>query len=169
MDPKDKVSKYFSYGELWHSDYALRNNINNEPTPEHLDNLIWLTNNIIDKCREFVGGPLHGSFYRSDALNAATPGASKRSYHTFGMACDIDCKRYGHGNNAELFRWMAKNLTVAQLIWEFGNNEQPSWIHVTAFKSSLGQFGRLKWNEQEIVRFYVEDGVNKKKPFDLPL
>jgi hypothetical protein len=165
-----KASKFFTYNELWHSDGALRLGIDNKPTPEHLENLVWIANNIVDKCREFVGGPLHGSFYRSAALNAKTPGASKLSFHMLGMACDISCQYYGNGTNAELFRWMAKNLDFAQIIWEFGTDQNPSWIHVTAFAPSKGVIGGRRWNDKTLDRFYYdENGVAKKKPFDLPL
>ena len=169
MEQNTKVSKFFSYGELWRSEGANREGIDNRPTPEHLDNLIWLAQNIADKCREYVGGPLHGSFYRSPALNAITPGASATSYHSFGMAVDLDCDHYGYGNNADLFRWMNRNLTFGQLIWEFGDDKKPDWIHVTAYRPNIGTFGLFKWDQKQLDRFYWENGQRKKKPFDLPL
>ncbi len=164
-----KASNFFTQEELWHSDDATRLGIDNSPTQEHLDNLLWLAINVLDKCREFVGGSLHASCYRSKALNAVTPGASQPSFHMLGMAADIDCKRYGHGNNAELYRWMAKNLQVAQLIWEFGNDLQPDWIHVTAFAQNRGIIGGRHWNDKTLDRFYWKDKARTKKPFDLPL
>lgn len=169
MNNSDKVSKFFTYGELYMSEGARRLGIDNTPTPEHLDNLIWFANNIGDKCREYVGGPLHISFYRSAALNAATPGAAPMSFHMLGMAGDIDCKHYGHGNNADLFRWLAKNVDAAQLIWEYGTDDQPDWIHVTAFPMAKGTIGGLTHNSKKLTRCIRENGQPKYIPFNQPL
>ena len=159
-----KVSKYFWYNELWHSESATRLNINNEPPAVHLENLNYLANEVVDKCREYVGGKLHASFYRSKALNDVTPGAAQPSYHMLGMAADIDCKFFGIGNNADLFKWMVNNLTFAQIIWEYGNDKHPDWIHVTAFAPAKTA-GNLKWNEKKVTRALKEGSTIKYIPF----
>jgi hypothetical protein len=166
-DPKQKVSKFFSYGELYLSEGAKRLGIDNRPTDEHLENLIWYANNIGDPCRMFVGGPLHISFYRSEALNNATPGSAKPSFHMLGMAGDMDCQHYGHGHNGILFEWIVKNLTFAQIIWEFGSNVEPDWIHVTAFPESKKIVGGLRWNEKKLTRAIKENDKTKYIAFDL--
>lgn len=167
MDAKTKVSKFFNYGELWQSDGAKRLGIDNQPTQEHLDSLIWYANNIGDPCRMFVGAPLHISFYRSEALNNATPGSAKPSFHMLGMAGDIDCDHYGNGHNGLLFEWIVNNLTFAQIIWEFGDNVKPDWIHVTAFPESKKMVGGLRWNEKKLTRAVRVDGATKYIAFDL--
>jgi hypothetical protein len=167
MDANTKVSKFFSYGELWRSEGAKRLGINNEPTLEHLENLIWYANNIGDPCRMFVGGPLHISFYRSEALNNATPGSAKPSFHMLGCAGDIDCNHYGYGKNSELFQWIANNLTFAQMIYEFGDEKEPNWIHVTAFPESKKSMGGLIWNQKKLTRAIKVNGITKYINFDL--
>lgn len=162
-----KVSKFFSYGELWNSEYAKRNGIDNRPTPEHLSRLTWLANTIADPCRMFVGAPLHGSFYRSEALNDATPGSSKPSFHMLGYAVDLDCQHYGNGKNADLFWWIVDNLTFAQIIWEYGTSIEPDWIHVTAFPEIVGTAGGLKWNQKKLTRCIKENGKPKYIPLDI--
>ena len=34
-------------------------------------------------------------------------------------------------NNRAAFIWIANNLKFDQLIWEYGNDKAPSWIHVS--------------------------------------
>lgn len=165
MEAKTKVSKFFNYGELIYCDKRL--GIDNSPTPAHLENLTYLANTIADPAREFVGGPLHGYFYRSEALNNVTPGSAKPSFHMLGMAVDLDCDRYGIGTNADLFRWIVKNLDFAAIIWEFGTENNPDWIHVTAFKQSRGVVGGLTWNQKKLTRAVKVNGVTKYIPFDL--
>ena len=67
------------------------------------------------------------SGFRSKELNKETPGASKTSQHCNGEAADLECK-----DNARLFNWIAENCNYDQLIWEFGSDDQPSWVHVSA-------------------------------------
>lgn len=167
MTSNTKVSKFFTYGELWHSQGAMRLGINNEPTPEHLENLIWYANNIGDPCRLHIGGPLHISFYRSEALNDATPGSSKPSFHMLGFAGDIDCKRYGVGKNSELFWWIVDNLPFAQIIWEYGTSIEPDWIHVTAFPESKKMIGNLRWNQKKLARCIRSNGRPTYIPLDI--
>jgi hypothetical protein len=167
METNTKVSKFFSYSELWRSEGANRLGIDNRPTPEHLDNLIWYANNIADPCRMFVGGPLHVSFYRSEQLNNATPGSAKPSFHMLGMAGDIDCQHYGHGHNGQLFKWIVENLNFAQIIWEFGTDTEPDWIHVTAFPESKKLVGGLRWNEKKLTRAIKVGNTTKYIPFSL--
>jgi len=84
-----------------------------------------------------------------------------------GMAVDLDCDRYGIGTNADLFRWIVKNLDFAAMIWEFGTETNPDWIHVTAFKQSRGVVGGLTWNQKKLTRAVKVNGFTKYIPFDL--
>lgn len=165
MEANAKVSKFFTYGELIYCDKRL--GINNSPTPAHLDNLIYLANHIADPAREFIGGALHGYFYRSEALNNLTPGSAKPSFHMLGMAVDLDCDRYGIGTNAALFHFIKEKLDFANMIWEFGTEQNPDWIHVTCFKQAVGIAGGLRWNEKKLTRAIKVGGVTKYVAFDL--
>lgn len=167
MELNAKVSQYFTYGELWKSEYATRKGIDNRPTEQHLENLIWFAKNIGDPCRVYVGGPLHISFYRSEALNNATPGSSKPSFHSLGMAGDIDCDHYGYGTNSDLFQWIVNNLTYSQIIHEFGTKESPDWIHVTAFSPMKGLIGGLRYDQKKMTRAIKENGKTKYIDYNL--
>ena len=43
---------------------------------------------------------------------------------------DID-DIYGYKTNKEMFDFIKENLDFDQLIYEFGNEENPDWIHVS--------------------------------------
>jgi hypothetical protein len=60
-------------------------------------------------------------------------GGSNTSQHLYGEAMDIVAK--APYTNADVYRYIRDNLDYDQLIWEFGNSNNPSWVHVS-FKSS---------------------------------
>ena len=67
--------------------------------------------------------------FRCEELNTAI-GGSSRSQHCQGRAIDID-DTFGHKTNAEMFNYIKENLNFDQLIWEFGTNDNPDWVHVS--------------------------------------
>jgi uncharacterized protein YcbK (DUF882 family) len=72
-------------------------------------------------------GPLRiTSFYRSPALNRAI-GGSPTSDHVNGRAIDMEGMKV---SNADLFLWCRHHLDFDQLIWEFGDDANPAWVHV---------------------------------------
>lgn len=124
------ISKHVSEKEAIYSSTALRLGIDNEPTKKELVNMQILAEVIFEPLREWVGGPIKiNSFFRSVKLNSAI-GGSKSSQHCNGRAIDID-DTFGHKTNAEMFNYIKNNLDFDQLIWEFGNNKNPNWLHVS--------------------------------------
>ena len=106
------ISKHVTYEEVIASSTAKKNNISNEPTPEHLENIKRLASDLIEPLRLLVSvqrgvdTPLFfSSFYRSAELNKFLPGASPTSKHKVGLAVDIDLDGMypGFGNTAT--RW----------------------------------------------------------------
>ena len=126
-----KLSKYVSLAEVTRSDTAKRKGIDNSPTAEHLENLKVICDEVFDKVRDHFGVPIYiSSGYRSAALNKAI-GGSATSDHNNGRALDLD--QDGHGNgvtNADVFKFIKDNLEFDQLIWEFGTDKNPDWVHV---------------------------------------
>ena len=43
---------------------------------------------------------------------------------------DID-DTLGRMSNAEMFNFIKDNLDFDQLIWEYGNEDNPDWVHVS--------------------------------------
>ena len=126
----EKISKHVSYKEGVYSITAKRLGLNNKPNTYALVNMQVLAENVFEPLRKWVGGPIKiNSFYRSEALNKAI-GGSSRSQHCQGRAIDID-DSYKHKTNAEMYNWIKENLDFDQMIWEFGTDTQPNWVHIS--------------------------------------
>ena len=126
-----KLSKNLSLSEMLKSNTASRRGIDNSPTEEHIENMKVLAKNIFQPIRDHFGVPFSiSSGYRSEALNNAI-GGSKTSQHSKGEAIDLDRDYSFNPNNAEVFHYIKDNLDFDQLIWEFGTEENPSWVHVS--------------------------------------
>lgn len=125
-----QISKHLSLAEVSRSETAKRKGINNTPSGEHLENFKKLAENIFEPIREHFGVPIHiSSGYRSKELNAAVGGSSS-SQHCQGEAIDIDMDGTSI-TNAEIFNYIKDNLNFDQMIWEFGNDSNPDWVHVS--------------------------------------
>ena len=148
-----KISKHVSYKEGVYSNTAIRLGLNNDPTDDHLANMKLIAEKVFEPLRMHVGGPIKiNSFYRGPELNKAIGGSAK-SQHCHGQAMDID-DTYGHASNAEMFNWIKANLDYDQMIWEFGTDENPNWVHVSYVNSSD--------NRKRCLKAY-KDNNNKTK------
>jgi hypothetical protein len=126
----ENISKHISYKEATRSLTAIRLGLKNKPNEYELSNMIGVAENIFEPLREWVNDPIKvNSFFRSIELNEAI-GGSARSQHCQGRAIDID-DTYGHATNAEMFNWVKENLNFDQMIWEFGDDENPDWVHIS--------------------------------------
>lgn len=125
-----KISENISYKEATRSITAIRLGLDNKPNDYELTNMQVLAEKVFQPLRKWVGEPIKiNSFFRSVELNKAI-GGSSRSQHCEGRAIDID-DTYGHASNSEMFHWIKENLDFDQMIWEFGDDENPDWVHVS--------------------------------------
>lgn len=126
-----QLSKNLSLNEVVKSNTALRRGIDNTPTEEHLKNLKYVAEKVFQPIREHFGVPIYiSSGYRSQELNEAI-GGSPRSFHSHGMALDLDQDGRNKGvSNADVFYYIKDNLQFTELIWEFGDETNPNWVHV---------------------------------------
>ena len=125
-----QLSKNLSLAEVMRSETAKRKGISNMPTPEHIENFKLLAENVFQPIREHFGVPIHiSSGYRSKALNTAV-GGSLSSQHCSGEAIDIDMDGTSV-TNAQIFNYIKDNLNFDQMIWEFGTDTNPDWVHVS--------------------------------------
>jgi len=143
------ISKNITYLEAIHSATAKRRDLDNTPNADQLDNMYKVANFIFEPLRLWAGGPIKiNSFFRSVALNRAVGGTS-RSQHCKGQAIDID-DVYGCKTNAEMFMHIKDHLDFDQLIWEFGTNTNPNWIHVS--------YVNAKENRNRVLKAVREEG-----------
>ena len=126
----ERLSKHVSYREGVYSRTAERLGLKNDPSDVHLANMRLISEKVFEPLREFVGGPIKiNSFYRGPELNKAIGGSSK-SQHCNGQGIDID-DTFGHKTNAQMYYFIKSELDFDQMIWEFGNDGNPNWVHVS--------------------------------------
>ena len=126
-----KLSKNLTLREVTKSNTANRLGIDNTPEEFDIKNLRAIAEEVFQPLRDHFGVPLFvSSGFRSKKLNKAI-GGSKYSQHMVGEALDIDADVYGSVTNRELFMFIKENLIFDQLIWEFGDDDTPNWVHVS--------------------------------------
>ena len=149
-----RISKHISYKEATRSATALRLGIENIPNEYQLQNMEMVAKKVFEPLREAVDAPIKiNSFFRCEELNKAIGGSSK-SQHCQGRAIDID-DVYGHVSNAFMYYYIKDNLDFDQLIWEFGTDGSPDWVHVSYVDEDS--------NRKRCLKAYREDGKTKYK------
>ncbi len=127
------ISKHITMRDATCSKYADAHGIKNEPSKTVISNMQHLAQTVFEPLWHHFGVPLKiNSFYRSIALNRAI-GGSITSQHVLGQAMDITSS--GNVSNRQLFDYIRTSLPFDQLIWEFGDDHNPTWIHVSLSKS----------------------------------
>jgi hypothetical protein len=149
-----KISDHITYAEAIHSNTAKRKGIDNTPSEAQVVAMKLLAEKVFEPLRKWVGGPIKvNSFFRSEILNESIGGASS-SQHCKGQAIDID-DVYGKKTNADMYHWIQTNLDYDQMIWEFGTDMQPNWIHVSYVSEEK--------NRNKCLKAYKEHGRTKYK------
>ena len=146
------ISKHISYKEGVYSVTAIRKGIDNQPNEEQLSNMKLVAEKIFEPVRTHFKVPIKvNSFFRSPDLNRAIGGSTK-SQHCKGQAIDID-DTYGKIKNSDIYWWIKENLDFDQMIWEFGNNDNPDWVHVSYVSPDK--------NRNRCLKAYRDDGKTK--------
>lgn len=150
------LSKYITLQEAIQSNTATVLQITNIPNAQQIENLKLVCTEVFDKVREHFGKPIGiTSGFRSAELNKRI-GGSKTSQHLEGKALDIDGDKLGGVSNKEIFDYIKNNCTFDQLIWEFGSENNPDWVHVSYNKGV---------NRKQILRATKSGGKTIYKPF----
>lgn len=136
------------------SESAKRLGISNQPTEEHIENMKRFAMMVFEPIRARFDTPIYiSSGYRSEKLNRAIKG-SPTSQHCSGEAADIDMDGSSVITNADVFHYIKDNLEFDQLIWEFGDKNNPDWVHVS-YKD--------EGNRKEVLVAYRDDKQTKYK------
>lgn len=137
-----RLSKNLTLAEVTKSATAIKNGISNNPSIEHMENLKAVAENIFQPLRDHFNMPIAvTSGYRSKDLNDII-GGSTTSQHSKGEALDLDADVYGGLENYQLFHRIKDHTDFDQLIWEFGDDENPAWVHVS-YKRNLNNRGEV--------------------------
>lgn len=151
-----QLSKNLSLAEVIRSETAKRRGVSNMPTDAHIANFKLLAEKVFQPIRDHFGVPIHiSSGYRSAALNKAIGGAAS-SQHCTGEAIDIDMDGTSV-TNAQIFNYIKDNLEFDQLIWEFGTDTNPDWVHVS-YESTGKQ-------RKQILKAIKSGGATKYLPY----
>ena len=146
------ISEHISYKEGVYSTTATRLGIDNTPEDDQLHFMEIIAEKVFEPLREWVGGPIKiNSFYRCPELNKAI-GGSTTSQHCKGQAIDID-DTFGKATNTEMFNFIKENLDFDQMIWEFGDDDNPDWVHVSYVSEEK--------NRNRCLKAYRKDGKTK--------
>lgn len=147
------ISKNISYIEATQSPTALKYKLNNEPNNIELENMKYVAEIVFEPLRLHIDEPIRvNSFFRSPILNQLLGGDS-HSQHMQGCAIDMSIIS-PHFSNAYIFKYIKKNLPFDKLIWEFGSDISPAWVHVSLVKSN---------NRRESLKSYWSSGKKKFK------
>lgn len=150
------LSKNLSLAEVTKSATASRLGIKNKPDAWEIENLRAVAEHIFQPMRDSFGCPIFvSSGFRSEALNKAI-GGSKRSQHIQGRALDLDADVFGVCSNADIFRYILNNLEFDQLIWEFGDENNPDWVHVSFVRDGLNRGRCLRACRDDKGKTYYE-------------
>ena len=146
------ISKHISYKEAVYSRTATRLDINNDPDDMEVYRMSLIAEEVFEPLRAWVGGPIKiNSFFRSSELNKAIGGSTK-SQHCQGQAIDLD-DTFGRATNAEMYDFIKEHLDFDQMIWEFGDDDNPDWVHVSYVSSDK--------NRNRCLKAYKENGRTK--------
>ncbi len=128
------LTPHFTLKELTESPTAKAKGIENVPTPEHLANMRYVCEKILEPVRAHFGKPVQvNSSYRCPALNAAV-GGSTTSQHVNGQAVDFEIPGI---TNKAVADWVSEHLEFDQVILEFYNPAEGAnsgWVHASIKK-----------------------------------
>lgn len=153
------ISEHITYNEAIRSDTAKKLGIKNIPDDSQLHRMRLLAENVFEPVRNYFNVPIFiSSFFRSAKLNKVLKGAVNSEHLALeGAAMDLDAQLFGKLTNKQIFDYIRSNLDFNQLIWEFGNNVEPDWVHVSYSEGK---------NKKEVLRAISMNGITRYKKFE---
>ena len=138
------LSAHVTLAEFENSPTATTHGINNKMSLSQIESAKLLCENVFEPLRLYLNTPIKiSSGFRCVQLNKMIKGSST-SQHTKGEAMDIKIGAKG-------FHFIKDKLEFDQLIWEFGNDENPQWVHVS-FSSR---------NRKQVLKATKQNGKTK--------
>ena len=138
------LSAHVTLAEFENSPTATTHGINNKMSESQIASAKLLCENVFEPLRIYLNTPIKiSSGFRCLQVNKMIGGA-KSSQHTKGEAMDIKIGAKG-------FHFIKDKLNFDQLIWEFGNDDEPQWVHVS-FSSR---------NRKQVLKATKQNGKTK--------
>ena len=137
-----QLTEHFTLEELTVSPTAKKLGLSNVPTPQHIENMRYCCEKILEPVRAHFGKPIQvNSSYRSPLVNKAV-GGSNTSQHVNGQAIDFEIPGV---DNKVVADWVADNLEFDQVILEFytRGDKNSGWVHASIKKEGGNRRQRL--------------------------
>ena len=136
-----QLTEHFTLAEMIVSPTAKRLGIPNTPTAEHIENMRYCCEKILEPVRAKFGPVTVNSSYRAPLVNKAV-GGSATSQHVNGQAIDFEVKGV---DNKTVADWVADNLEFDQVILEFytAGDKNSGWVHASIKKGGGNRRQRL--------------------------
>ena len=137
-----QLTEHFTLEEMIVSPTAKRLGLSNQPTAEHIENMRYCCEKILEPVRAKFGKPVQiNSSYRSPLVNKAV-GGSATSQHVNGQAIDFEVPGI---DNKIVADWVADNLEFDQVILEFytAGDKNSGWVHASIKKAGGNRKQRL--------------------------
>lgn len=132
-----QISKFLSLDDVTRSFQAKKHGIDNTPDADAIENLKWIGQTLFDPLKAQFPDLFLESAYRNLKVNKLV-GGSASSQHLKGEAIDVDDKHERKAENKKVFDFVVKNLDFDQVIWEFGDETGPDWVHISCKRNNLG-------------------------------
>jgi zinc D-Ala-D-Ala carboxypeptidase len=148
------ISKHITYKEATLSQTASRLGLKNDPDDTQLAAMKLIAEKVFEPVRAFINKPIIvSSFFRSPMVNIRV-GGSGTSQHCKGEAMDLTMpNKIG---NRKIYEFIRDNLVFDQLIYEFGTDQEPAWVHVSY---------KEKGNRRQILRAKKVNGKTTYESF----
>lgn len=138
-----RLTANFTLEELIVSPTAKRLGLPNTPSPEHIANMKYVCEKILEPVRAHFGKPIQiNSSYRAPLVNKAV-GGSKTSQHSNGEAVDFEIPGI---SNKVVADWVGDNLEFDQVILEFYNAKDGAnsgWVHASIKRNGANRKMRM--------------------------
>ena len=153
-----KLTANITLDELTKSQTAERKGINNNPSPQQIENIKALAVNVLQPVRSHFDKPLIISSGFRCAQLCLEIGSKSTSHHVAdndAAAADFEIPGV---DNRELATWIKNELEFDQLILEFYRDNEPTsgWIHCSYSSNN---------NRNQCLRAMREDGNVIYKPW----
>ena len=124
------LSRHVTIQEFSYSPTAIKKGIHNVMNSIQVNNAIQLCENVFEPIRKHLNAPIKiTSGFRCEQLNKLIGGAYG-SQHTKGEAFDLDI------TDRNVFDWIVDNIEVDQAIFEYGDNNNANWFHISYRKGN---------------------------------
>jgi hypothetical protein len=172
------ISPNFTLQEFTRSETAMIKGYSEQYSPSKnvVENLKLLAVNIAEKIRTEFGAFTPTVAYRCERTNKAVGGVAT-SEHLIGCSFDETFIKDGKNISKAVFLWCINGglPNFSQIIWEFGNKDNPNWLHIgynsnnnkkeilVSERNAFGGVNYIKYRGSSLERYHKIPNFAKDK------